>query len=138
MGSYEEDWEISPSDKQVRIRPMSFLERVLRWRTRYPLSKFHAFVRRNWEATEQGITHPLVLNSDYMKPVKGVPTKLEIVNGWHIPEKSLKKLVGDKYVLIFKEEVVVGESVSRIWSSIEMKPGIMGFRVDLKKLCGLK
>ena len=138
IGTFKDDWEVSLSDKQVRIRTMSLLEKVRRWGTRYPLSKFHSFVRQNFEATEQGIMYPVILNSDYMKPVEGVPTKLELVNGWNIPETSLKKLVGDNHVLISQETVIVKEHRSKIYSSLELKPGFMGFSIDLKKLFGKK
>ncbi len=100
------------------------------------MSDFHRWAREQ-ETSEIGISYPHILDSDAMKPVKGVPKKLEIVNGWKIMKSDVKKIIGNGYVLIQDGELIVRESKSRLLSSIEAKPGVFGFSIDLKKLFGL-
>jgi|GEM_PF-2318358 len=133
IGDFDKDWEISHQDKEVRRKPVSVWKKLANLRKRYPLSKFHSFTRRNYEAAEIGIVEPTILTADYMKPAKGVPKKLELVHGWTVPEKDLPVMLGDKHVLICNGNVVVPETRSRVLSALELKPGIWGISLDIKK-----
>ena len=77
---------------------------------------------------------PTIFNSDAMKPIEGVPKKLELINGWRVPSNSLKKMVGDGYVLIGDGKLLVPDSGSKLWEAVSLKPGMFGFSIDLKKL----
>jgi len=133
IGSYQEDWEVIFPKQTIQLRENTFIKRILNWRTKYRLSDFHKYAHE-MQASEQGVVWPTMFNSDAMPKVDGVPKKLELIGGWKIPEQSLKKMVGDGYVLLGEGRVLVHENRSRIWQSIELKPCVAGFSIDLKKL----
>ncbi len=133
LGDFDDDWEISHQDKEVRRRPVSGWKKIANWRKRYPLSTFHSFTRRNYEAAEIGIVELTILTADYMKPAVGIPNKLELLHGWTVPEQDLPTMLGDNYVLIRQGKVGVPETRSSVLSALELKPAIFGIRIDLKK-----
>ena len=134
-GSYDEDWEVDFGKMEIRIRKATFVSRMRNWRKKYPLSTFHQYAHR-MQASTEGIAFPSIFESDAMKPVKGVPKKIELVNGWSIPDKSRKKMVGDGYVLLGYGQLLVVEQRSSLWDAISLKPGVFGISIDLKKLFG--
>ncbi len=64
LGDFDDDWEISHQDKEVRRRPVSGWKKIANWRKGYPLSTFHSFKRRNYEAVEIGIVELTILTAD--------------------------------------------------------------------------
>jgi len=135
IGKFEEDWEVDFPNSVIRLKPQTFIKRIRNWRKYYKLSDFHGFARAQ-EASEIGMPFPSIIDSDAMKPVKGVPKKLELINNWQIPENNLKKIIGDGYVLIGYGKLLVPEESSKILDAINIRPGLFGLSIDLKKLFG--
>ena len=133
IGSFYEDWAIDFATLEIKRKHFSIRQRLVNWNKKYRLSEFHGWARDN-EASSTGIAYPHILDSDAMQPVKGVPKKLEIVNGWSIKQTDLKLIVGDGYVLIENGKLLTPERTNRILDSFEAKPGICGFSIDLKRL----
>lgn len=131
---YEDDWEVDFGELEIRLlRRRGLISRIYRWRRKYPLSSFHKFAHKV-QASSEGIAFSAIFNPDAMPPIKGVPKKLELVNGWSIPPESLARMIGDGYVLLGYGELLVPQHSSRFWTALNLKPGIFGFGIDLKKL----
>lgn len=134
-GSFEKEWEVDFPKGEIRRKERSLGQRINDYfnRPRFLLSDFHRYIRSQ-EASVNGRTFPTILDSDAMKPVEGVPKKLKLLKAYTIPEKDLKVLYGNNYVLIDDQKLLVScGKPNKFLASLEVKPGVFGVSFDIKK-----
>lgn len=119
---FRRDWTVDFSNRIIRTKDFSFIRRIKEtiWKTKYPVLSLYRFAREA-EASAEGIAHPVIVNSDNMTLIEGLPTRFELSNEWKIPERDLKYLIygpltcgdkllvpayPDKLLLIFLWEVI--------------------------------
>ena len=86
-------WSINPKTKElIRIKDQSKLARLKRffWKKKHSVWEFYWWVKQRW-SKQDTIVFPFPIQSDNM-PIKGFPTKYEMLNGWTIPKSDLKYL----------------------------------------------
>ena len=108
IGSFDDEWITNFPKGVIRRKKRSLFTKAqeLFNKPRYPLSGFHKYARSQ-EASQDGMPFPIILGSDAMKPVKGVPKKLELMAAYSIPSEDIKVLYGDGYVLIKNQNLLV-------------------------------
>lgn len=88
------DWEVDFSKLELRRKKLGFFRTAKEffWRTRYPVLALYRWARTR-EDNFDVMTYPHIVNSDNLPPIPGLPTRIELNEGWSIPDRDLRYLI---------------------------------------------
>jgi len=106
---FDKDWCFHPKNKlEIILKEKNWYHRFIDflWPRKHTVYALYWWVKRNWSKYGMMGKAPYPIQGDNM-PVKGLPIKFELINGWTIPKKSLKRLYGGPLMSNGLTEVLV-------------------------------
>lgn len=91
---FARDWIVDFSTYLIKRRHFSWFRRSKEalLKTKYPVISLYRFSRER-EASWEGMSHPHIIDSDYMPVISGIATRFALNDKWDISQKDRKYLI---------------------------------------------
>lgn len=104
---FNKDWCFNPATKEIKLIDKIWYLRILDflWPKKHTVYGLYWWVKHNWTKHNM-MAYSYPIQGDNM-PVKGLPLKFELINGWSIPKKGLKRLYDGPLMSAGLDEILV-------------------------------